>query len=408
MSICASGASQAKAGLADTVVISATVIAASLTPELLWLDPYIAGTATLLNIHLPTFCTIDPPADPGLSGTDMVAIALLGNANPDPGPMQRMGQLILRGLWNVFCECTSGGPPTVSVPTAAPAGSPAINPPSVTTQPTVGNCFAISLTGIQNVDGVEHYYTTGTDTTTDNYLPLPQGAAFATISAQASTPGATPYDRQFNFQFKNLAGAIIGGSPSVDVGPVGNPATAPQTQSATAAVPAGALTFHVESIVQGAGTKTGTFAVQASISCGGAAGQPIQACCPPDAVATGLLNSILQMVTLVQRQIAPFAYVTGASHAGLSGNGTIAVSGLLGIKVDVTTAPGRLGETLGDPTTIWDAGWVNIGTPDGFGPRQFISSNPMVILPVSGAATSIGYSIPPDVTITITELAREP
>lgn len=408
MSICASGASQAKPGLADTVIITATIAAASLAPELLWLDPYIAASATLLNLHLPDFCTVDPPADPGLSGLDLIAILTLGNANPDPGPMQRLGQLIERGLWPILCKCTSGSTPTVTVPSTAPSGAPSVNPPSVTTQPVVGNCFAISLTGIQNVDGVTHYYTAGTDTTTSSFLPLPQGAAYATIAAQASTPGATPYDRSFTFTFHSASGATVGFTPNVDVGPVGNPAGAPQSLTATAAVPATAVSFQVSSIVQGAGTKTGTFAAQASVSCGGLAGQPIQPCCPPDATATGLLSSILQMVTLIQRQSAPFAYVAGTSHAGITGNGTITVSALIGLKIDVTTAPSRLGQELGDPVALWDAGWVNIGSADGFGPRQFISSDPTLLLPISGAATVIGYSIPDDVVVTITELVREP
>lgn len=408
MSICSPSTSEPKPGVADAVVISSFVLAATIAKKIPWLTDAIAATATLINLHLSDFCSIDPPADPGLSGLDMVAIMTLGNANPDPGPMLRMNQLIQRAIWNDVCQCAAGGPPAITLPASPPSGSPVLNPPTVTNQPVVGNCFAVSIPSLQNIDTVTHYYTSGADSTTLAQFPLPQGAAYMTVSAQASTPGATPYDRSFTFSLFNAAGAGVSPVASVDVGPVGNPAGAPQTKSVTIAIPATAVSFFVSSIVQGGGVKTGTFAVQFSISCGGLAGQPQNPCCPPDPTATGLLASILQMVTLIQRQAAPFAYIPGATHTGLSGTGQLAVSGLLGVKVDLTTTPARLGEIAGDPVSIWEAGWINIGTADGFGPRLFISSDPMIVLPVSGAATLIGYSIPDDVVVTITELVREP
>jgi hypothetical protein len=63
---------------------------------------------------------------------------------------------------------------------------------------------------------------------------------------------------------------------------------------------------------------------------------------------------------------------------------------------------------VGDPNRIYDVGWVNVGTPDGWQEPQYITSNPFVIQPVSGDVTVVGYSIPHDVTVTITELIREP
>jgi hypothetical protein len=160
--------------------------------------------------------------------------------------------------------------------------------------------------------------------------------------------------------------------------------------------------------VTGGGTGQTTVSASADIYCNGALpGLTPQACCPPDVATQSTLDLILKTVTLLQRQIAPFGYIAGASHAGLSGNGVLTVAGIIGIKVDLTTLPGRLGDTLGDPVTLWDAGWINLGTADGFGPRQFIASDPFLVFPVSGAVTQVGYSIPADVACTITELVRE-
>ena len=96
------------------------------------------------------------------------------------------------------------------------------------------------------------------------------------------------------------------------------------------------------------------------------------------------------------------------AYSGLSGNGQFAISGLLGVSVALTTVPGRIGLVAGDPDTIFDAGWVTLGTADGWGPRQFITSNPFILRPIAGDMTLLGYSIPADVVATITELTREP
>jgi hypothetical protein len=135
---------------------------------------------------------------------------------------------------------------------------------------------------------------------------------------------------------------------------------------------------------------------------------PNVGCCPVDSAVYSILNAIMSQVTLIQRQLAPFSYVTGAAHTGLSGTGQFAVQGLLGLSVNITTTPARLGLTIGDPNTLWDAGWINVGTADGWGPRSFITSDPFILKPVSGDVTLVGYSIPSDVVVTITELVREP
>jgi len=115
------------------------------------------------------------------------------------------------------------------------------------------------------------------------------------------------------------------------------------------------------------------------------------------------------MVTLIQRQAAPFSYINGASHSGLSGQGHIDVQGLIGVSVNLTTTPGRIGSVDGDPDTLFDVGWINLGTGDGSGRRLFVSSDPWVYFPNSAALiTRVGYTFQPDVVATITELIREP
>lgn len=115
------------------------------------------------------------------------------------------------------------------------------------------------------------------------------------------------------------------------------------------------------------------------------------------------------MVTLIQRQSVPFAYVPSTAHVGLSGAGTLAISGLLGAKIAVTTLPSALGRQSTTPEEIFDAGFITFGTPDGYPSSFRLEHNPQLILPARCSAfTQLAYDLHPGVVITITELRREP
>ena len=114
------------------------------------------------------------------------------------------------------------------------------------------------------------------------------------------------------------------------------------------------------------------------------------------------------MVTLIQRQLAPFAYVGGASHTGLTGAGVLTIPSLQGVKITLTTQPGYVGEEFGDPLELFDVGWFAWGTPDGYLGREFISHNPQLSFPAkSEQYTRFGYSLNPGVVATIQELYAE-
>lgn len=115
------------------------------------------------------------------------------------------------------------------------------------------------------------------------------------------------------------------------------------------------------------------------------------------------------MVTLIQRQSVPFAYVPSTAHAGLSGAGTLSISGLLGVKIAVTTLPGAIGRKSTTPEEIFDAGFITFGTPDGYPSSYRLEHHPQLILPARCSAfTQLAYDLHPGVVITITELLREP
>jgi len=132
-------------------------------------------------------------------------------------------------------------------------------------------------------------------------------------------------------------------------------------------------------------------------------------CCPPDNATQASLDAILNLVTLIQRQVSPFGYVYGANHTGLSGHGSFAVSDLLGVSVDVTTLPASYCQATGTPTELFGLGFVTLGTADGYETSHRIDHDGSLVLPyAAGAFTLVGYSLSPGVVVSIRELTREP
>lgn len=110
----------------------------------------------------------------------------------------------------------------------------------------------------------------------------------------------------------------------------------------------------------------------------------------------------------IGQQIAECTCTTsklGTAHPGLSDIGEFPVSGILGLAVFFTTLPNRIGVAEGDPDTLYDVGWINIGTDAGWQTRMRPTTNPWMVFPERmKEMTRVGFSIPPDVVCTISEL----
>jgi hypothetical protein len=111
-------------------------------------------------------------------------------------------------------------------------------------------------------------------------------------------------------------------------------------------------------------------------------------------------------VDLVQRQSVPFAYLLGATHA-VSGSGSFAVQGIIGLAVAISSAPAWVGRSGLDPTAHFTYGWLHVGTADGWERGEKLLFSNQLVLPLSGAVTQVGYDLEPGVSGTITELLRE-
>jgi hypothetical protein len=126
---------------------------------------------------------------------------------------------------------------------------------------------------------------------------------------------------------------------------------------------------------------------------------------------SGMSSQIAQLrsdVTLIQRQAVPFAYVPGTLHSGLSDQGTFTCFGILGLSIDITSAPAYLGSDMETPPSSYKFGDISLGTSDGWQRKHWLTHDPQLILDIGADITIVGYTFVQGVTANILELVREP
>lgn len=394
-SICpGGGASEAKPGFSDVVAVGPTVITALLSRAPLPWAVALAGYIALYTVDLSSFCTNDPPADPGLTAADALALLTL---NPVAAPIaeRRFRDLIGRYLWHDLCQCVGGGTPDPPAPPSKPDGWPDVNPPALPGPlSNCGNGGAYGLNPLQ-------WATSGTFH--QDIATLVPGAQTIVLTFESGINFGAGWDIPFTFKFIATAGSStpIGATPTYTIARTGSTVV-------TLPIPDGANFLRGEWTGPGGTTAIDLVSWSSQLLCaqgvGGAGG-----CCPPDPALQAQVDQILQLVTLIQRQLAPFAYITSTVHGGLTGQGNFDIQGLLGVKVAFTAIPDSLGRVLSVPTEIFDLGFVTFGTIDGYPQSVRLEHSPQVILPARCSAfTNLSYSLHSGVTAAITELVREP
>lgn len=392
-SICTGdGPSEAKPGFAEVVAIGPAVITALLSrvpmPWAIGLAAYVA----YYTLELSSFCTSDPPADPSITAADAIALLTL---NPVAAPIaeRRFRDLIGRYLWHDLCQCVSGAAPVPPTPPAEPTGWPDIQPNLPLPQVTPCETHTI---GDLVVNANQNYSRGGMGvvgknatlvrvTMTNTMVTSPGPSVTYTIEQYHVVGGAIVIDRTQDF-------ALL---PTMEY-------------TTTLAVAVGVEVINVKIAANSAAGSTRTHAYLEAF-CNGAVPGPQTPCCPPDPLLQGQITQILQLVTLMQRQLAPFAYITSTVHADLAGQGDFDIQGLLGVKVTFSAIPDSLGRVLSTPTEIFDLGFLTFGTPDGYPQSIRLEHSPQLVLPARCSAfTNLSYSLHPGVTATITELVREP
>lgn len=385
--LCAGGSSSPKAGYAAILSYSLGLIATILEARGgRWLIPALP-LLTLPPITLSSFCATDPPAAPTFTSAEATAILKLDVGSADfASGMSKVSDAVLNALWYEICQCDTGSP-TAYAPPPPPSGTPIYQPPTSLVSTA---CYSNSFPPNNYVNNGAFQYARW-----NFHSSFPTMTSMRITIHQDISAGNPP--PQWDVLLTGDAGVGIYLKRSyfgqwdlvIDV---------PRVPSATELVLNGIAGYSDSAF-------PGSLTILVEGFCG--TGNLVNGDCCVDPGTAATLEAILRMVTLVQRQAAPFGYIPGTVHTGLTGQGTLTVQGLLGYTVELTTIPSYLGVTDESPDTIWEAGTTRWGTPDGWGSRRFVDA-PTVFRPVQGDVTRIGYSLSPGVVATIREHLREP
>lgn len=410
MSICASGASTTKAGVPAGVVVDQAYIQSLLPPALAFLYPFLPFMHGLEIGDVSAFCVADPPNIGSLPTKEQFFALLVGGPIADVLIVQQyMQDLTKNYLWRQLCKCTSGSTPAVTNPTD-PGNLPVKNPSGYVGPPASVPCGDSGVQGPFSITNTSKLYTNLSITSQFTTYPRFSGAPAApwqnatsyvarvsnvyggagTTASIIATPATT-----------HNAGASYNEGPEYTI-PSGGSVDIPWT------FPFGDTLVGISYRLAGAATGT-NLQVEYFLYCGVGPGGVAVPCCTPGPDLTGLVTQLLQAVTLIQRQAAPFGYVYGANHSGLTGHGSFAVSDLVGVSIDVTTLPSSYGQRDGTPVELFDLGFVSLGTADGYETSRRIDHDGLLVLPTAaGVFTTVGYTLSPGVEVSIRELVREP
>lgn len=462
---CGGGASSARPGFASTVFVAPAAVAALLNniPT-----PWAVGFAALLGLltyELSTFCATDPPAIPEFTMADYLALSAPIPTAARATAAAKLSDLVGAYLWPTLCQCDSvptppqgpapaappGLQPTVILPVpvqfgewypmlrkdtkvlALGCGTPA-RPAGYTLESFDDSAWAV---GVAPNVAAQTWASGGTSATTNKaYVQNTE------ISKANSLPGniegvapASPIANnceQFLVRWRVYIGDVTPSEAKVRLGSIsnGNPgwgsgsiyngggSNVAPTGSVNMMFMAGrivpnAWNLFVFDVNPSNTSSVNTWSTEGGIFFGldftdSRLNPSLTPCCPPDPLVTSLLEQILGLVTITQRQAAPFSYVYGANHAALSGTGSFAVSGLLGLSVDVTTLPDSYGRSFGTPDELFGVGAVTLGTADGYEIVRRVDHDGALVLPAAaGAFTTVGYTLAPGVVVAIRELVRE-
>src|SRR5690242_5263991 len=326
---CGGGTSSVKPGAAAIVTYSAGLIADLLVLiESPWLIPVIPllGLAPLTTA---SFCASDPPAMPTFTPAEANALLNLeiGTSDWNSG-VTKVSNALQNAVWNQFCKCDNGT--AIPTPTGPPppTGTPVIQLPG---SPGSSPCQQFFY-ATQSPDGP--------GSTSEN-----RGGPGLTIGASPTSftfiskntidvaPGASI---GFTWQQANTAGTTLASvtrTPAIGA-----------TDSVTVPAVAGVTNIRLQTATSGATGSSFITNSEVDVFCSGAGFPPGTTNCPPDPATQALLEAILKMVTLIQRQHVPFAYIKGSAHGPLNGSGQFNLDDvIIGLEVDVSGIDSTVG-----------------------------------------------------------------
>ena len=120
------------------------------------------------------------------------------------------------------------------------------------------------------------------------------------------------------------------------------------------------------------------------------------------------IDEKLDWLIRTEPSVTSSSLAEGAIHAGLTGSGTLSVSGILGVRVLLTFIPSPYGSHPGTPTLHFGLGRIDWQTAEGWQGRRYLSDSPLEQLFAAPAVNAVGYTLASGVVATITELVKGP
>jgi hypothetical protein len=410
--VCGGADSRAKPGTASVVVFTTTALASFLNNRGMGWAYLVAPFLGTLTFNMESFCEGDPPAEPTLTGEDILYIINpFINGAAAIVARQKFVQLVQHHLWYQACECVGVATPAAPAPTPKPTDAPDV-------RGNTNGCWEWS-SGLrqpqQKASGNPYIVLIGTDeaatpagqlptSTAARAVAMPQVGPFRVLT-RASLQGNA--HERINVNIGWFGGSPVGTLFSIYSGPSVGGDLAYTEAVETVEPPSWATHWRVT--LSSLGTVTTDYGeVELTGFCGGTPTDRIDpTCCTLDPAAMTLLNSIYQLLQLVQRQHVPFAYLQGTGSSGTSATGELEIPTSVGVAVELTTVPAWYGSAEGTPDRRFDLGWIALGTDDGLWlePKRIESASQVFRSPAY--ITKVGYTFGPGVVATITPLLRE-
>lgn len=375
------------------------------------LAPAIAGATW----DLTQLCNTDPPADPTLTATDLLDITNFVDPTVSIPAVLKARQWFLSWYWYVACQCSATTTP--AQPTPSNPGNVTSTNPGLPTGPAVQPCWSVQqlihtiadAPAAHDVSNLllpagTHQTITAPFTGGPTSAPvLPPGVTAIHLHGVGDHAVTAGHGYNLNFKPFNAAGTALSAGIQMDfIGSGPNPLD----QTVNWTLPAGTtavLSWY-------SSTDIGTIFAEVSFFCAGTSGTQIATpCCPPDPTVDMRLNQMLGLLQAIYVGLpVPLRSLAESTvHSGLTGSGNFATSAnAIGCKVSFTV-PTQLGEAAGDPTTIFDAGWLTTSAVEGNYRSRRLEHNPELVL-FDPVVDTIHYTLHPGVTATITEIVRGP
>lgn len=360
-----------------------------------------------VNWDITNICTSGDPGDITLTLTDYADALDAQDVIRSVPAIYKFHQWIAHAMFSQWCNCadgTSPPAPTVSVP---PPYQP--NPGTPSGAPT-GPCWDVTQVLGHTTEIYGHWldklmlpqtpYITTQQNITNGPTSSPQiPAGVTSVHTHAVLTQPSGQDAcAIELDFFNASGTFLS-----RVLPYENTLQLGLDQTNTFPVPATTAAWNMLYSLGNPVSDHLTFEFQ--FNCSGTGPLVLNTpCCPPDPSVDIRLRSIQDMLQFLMDQTKP-RYTPGTVHTGITGSGTLAISNLVGVHVDITSGVPTNPQLPGVPPYEFSVGWMSVSEPNGMLDEKRITRQHQVWLSgVTPYATVFGYYLNPGFTINVTEL----